>query len=298
MLPVLIVCYLRPEKLEALLKKLQSSQRRIFVFIDRAPPPFVDLNQSVVKVAEKYSMEFEIEICWADKNYGVGLGVPTALDWVFKFVNEVIVLEDDCLPTLNALKYFDNQADRLENDLKLACGTSPWPPENQDSVNAKLTTSSYPLIWGWSTNKENWIEISELIRNDLSHLRVLRSVLKNPLRIREIGFFYAATIRVKKGRLKAWDSPLALEMLLENYWSIIPNFSLVENSGQDRFASHFSNPDLLFGEIVSKSFLGEPSIEIDLSKGVRKTTNKEIENTIYKMKYRHALSPVKAFLGF
>ena len=298
MLPVLIVCYLRPEKLEALLKELESSQRRIFVFIDRAPPPFVELNRSVVKVAEKYSTQFEIEICWADKNYGVGFGVPTALDWVFKFVNEVIVLEDDCLPTLNALNYFDNQADRLENGLKLACGTSPWPPENQDSVNRKLTTSSYPLIWGWSTNKGNWIEISELIRNDLSHLRVLRSVLKNPLRIREIGFFYAATIRVKKGRLKAWDSPLALEMLLENYWSIIPNFSLVENSGQDRFASHFSNQDLLLGEIVSKSFSGEPSIEIDLNKSVRKTTNKEIENTIYKMKYRHALSPLKALLGF
>ena len=296
-LPVLIVGYLRPEKLEILLQSMEKNQRRVFLFIDRALPPYTELNRSVFSVAERYLERIEIETHWAKENLGVGLGVPAALDWVFQFVGDVIVLEDDCFPTESALHFFDSQVDRLQNEIVMACGTSPWVIEENDAPKESLTLSKYPLIWGWSTNKGNWLKVSKLIRSEVPHTRTLKALLKNPSKLLPISFFYAATIRVRKGKLKAWDSPLALEMLLSDYKSIIPNLTLVENSGQDNFASHFSNPHSLLEEVVSKSASGSASKEIDLSDHARKITDKEIEKKIYNMKLRNLLSPVKAFLG-
>jgi hypothetical protein len=85
MLPVLIVCYLRPEKLEALLDRLKNSGRKVFVYIDRADAPHFELNTKVLDVAMNYIDSIDIKIYWAKRNQGVGLGVPTALDWVFNY---------------------------------------------------------------------------------------------------------------------------------------------------------------------------------------------------------------------
>jgi len=297
MLPVLIVCYLRPQKLEVLLENLRGSQRQIYIFIDRADELNFELNRKVYETAERFALSLDLKILWAEKNFGVGLGVPAALDWVFEFVEEIIVIEDDCLPTDNALKYFDEQACKLYDSILMACGTSPWNPEDQNSANRKLTLSSYPLIWGWSTNRISWIKLSKMLRNEIHFLPVLKALISNPMKLLPISFFYAATIRVKRGKLKAWDSPLALEMLLSKYKSIIPNFTLVENSGQDLFASHFLNPGSRLEDIVSKSYPGKPSKEIEFSRSATRLTDQAIKKRIYKMKVRQIFAPLKASFG-
>jgi hypothetical protein len=298
MLPVLIVCYLRPDKLEVLLAELMTSGRKVFVYIDRATSPYLELNTKVFEVAEKYNDSIALKIYWSEKNQGVGLGVPSALNWVFDFEEEVIVLEDDCLPTTDAYRFFDDQSSRLTDEIVMACGTSPWPAEKSDSQSRSLSISSYPLIWGWSTNSKSWNKLSKLIQNRTPHLRVLKAILLNPSRIKILCFFYAAVIRVNKEKLKAWDSPVALEMLLSGYKAIIADKSLVQNSGQDENASHFTNPDSLLNEVVSQSHMGRASSHLDRSHETCSEIDKKIEKNIYSLKIRHVFSPIKALIGY
>jgi hypothetical protein len=298
MLPVLIVCYLRPEKLEALLGRLKNSGRKVFVYIDRADAPHFELNTKVLDVAMKYIDSIDIKIYWAERNQGVGLGVPSALDWVFDFEDEVIILEDDCLPTEDAYTFFDDQSLRITGEIVMACGTSPWQTERINSQSTALSVSSYPLIWGWSTNSKSWFKLRTLIQTRTPHLRVLKAILLNPSRVKILCFFYAAVIRVNRGKLKAWDSPVALEMLLSGYKAIIANKSLIQNSGQDENASHFSNPGSLLSEVVSQSQMGRASSHLDRSAERRNEIDKKIENSIYLLKRRHVFSPIKALIGF
>jgi hypothetical protein len=298
MLPVLIVCYLRPEKLEILLNQLKSSGRRIYVFIDRADISNHETNTQVFNVAKKFESSLDIEVHWAEKNQGVQLGVPSALNWVFKFENEVIILEDDCLPTKDAYDFFDMQASRLSGGTVMACGTSPWGVTNPSTEADSLSLSSYPLIWGWSTNLESWSKIGRLIQSKTPHLRVLKAIIQNPSRMKILCFFYAAVIRVNRGQLKAWDSPVALEMLLKGYKSVISNKSLIQNSGQDKNASHFLNPDSVLSEIVSQSQAGPASTVLDQSFDISEEVDRKIEKEIYSLKVRHMLAPIKALMGF
>ena len=110
-------------------------------------------------------------------------------------------------------------------------------------------------------------------------------------------FFYAAIIRVNRKKIHAWDSAVALEMLLSGYKSIISNVNLIENSGQDDIASHYSNPDLSLNQIVSSTEDVLASETLDTSKFWSKKTDSEIENKIYNLKNRHLLSPIKAIIG-
>lgn len=298
MLPVLIVCYLRPEKLEVLLGELMNSGRKVFVYIDRATAPYLELNTKVFEVAEKYKGHIDIKIYWTEKNQGVGLGVPTALNWVFGFEDEVIVIEDDCLPTNNAYTFFDDQSLRISDEIVMACGTSPWQTERSNSRADSLSVSSYPLIWGWSTNSKSWFKLQTLIQTRTPHLRVLKAILLNPSRVKILCFFYAAVIRVNRGKLKAWDSPVALEMLLSGYKAIIANKSLIQNSGQDENASHFSNPGSLLSEVVSQSQIGRASSHLDRSLESCNEIDEKIEKSVYSLKIRHIFSPIKALIGF
>ena len=238
----------------------------------------------------------DINIHWAKSKLGVGLGVPSALNWVFDFEHEVIVLEDDCLPTKDSYIFFDNQSNRIKNEIVMACGTSPWH-DHDDCSRHLLSLASYPLIWGWSTNSNSWAKLGELIESKTPHMRVFKAIIKNPTRIKSLCFFYAAVIRVNRGKLKAWDSPVALEMLLGDYRAIISNKTLIENSGQDQSASHFSNPNSTLSEVVSSSQIGPASSELDRTLENTQEINREIEKVIYSLKIRHIFSPLKALIG-
>jgi len=298
MLPVLIVCYLRPEKLKTLLESLKESNRRIFIFIDRANDPFVDLNAQVFNVATEYVNEMDLVIKWADTNQGVAHGVPAAMNWAFSHVDELIIIEDDCLPTQFAYEFFENQKAHLFGTSQMLCATSPWLSDISKENRTPLTLSSYPLIWGWCTTAKNWQSLSKLINAKTPHMRVAKTLFKYPSRIREVCFFYSAVIRVNRGKLKAWDCPVALEMLLNDYKSIISNRNLVENSGQDGIASHFSNSESLLEEIVSKAQSGPASSVLDSSREWSQRVDLAIEENVYQLKWRHIFSPLKAMIGF
>lgn len=298
MLPILIVCYLRPKKLELLLNSISESKRKVFIFIDRANEPHTDLNREVFNVAAKFRTTLDIDIHWSNLHQGVARGVPAALDWAFSYVDELVILEDDCLPSDFSFEFFECNIDKIGREsVVIASASSPW--KNLDNQNSQipLTLSSYPLIWGWCTNRASWIKISLLLNKKTPHFRVFKFLLTNPQKIRSICFFYAAVIRVNRKKLSAWDSPVALEMLLKNYKAIISNVNLIQNSGKDEIASHYSNPGMILNQIVSVNDNVQASKNLNNSKFWSNKVNLEIERNVYNLQIKHVLSPLKAFIG-
>jgi hypothetical protein len=297
MLPILIVCYLRPEKLRALLESFENSRTEIFVFIDRNEGNHQELNTKVYEIAMHYSKSLNIRVKWSSEKMGVAQGVPTAINWAFTYVDELVILEDDCFPSKFALGFFENQRDRMKDSIVLSCATSPWGYGSQAHSSNPVALSSYPLIWGWSTNKINWEKISKLINYPTPHSRIIFSIFRRPMKALAICFFYAAVIRVNRGKLAAWDSPVALEMLLSDYKSIVSNVTLIENSGNDEIRSHPSKPIDLGSEVISSFSGSPPSDRYDKSSRSLRMNDREIEKEIYELKLRHFLSPIKALIN-
>ena len=298
MIPILIVCYLRPEKLRFLLESLSNSRTEIYIFIDRAEGAHEDVNRQVYDTAMQYVHSLNIKVNWSRQKLGVAHGVPAAINWAFSFVDELVILEDDCFPSKFALEFFENQRGRLNNSIVMACATSPWTSSSYKNSTKSVALSNYPLIWGWSTKKNNWEKISRLINHPTPHARVILTMIRRPSKALAISFFYAAVLRVNRHKLAAWDCPVALEMLLSNYKSIISDVTLIENSGNDEMGSHPGNP-LEIGSEVLSSYSHKPSNNpTDLSIKASRINDREIEKEIYRLKLRHFLSPIKAMINF
>ena len=293
MIPILIVCYIRPEKLRNILEVLKNTEAEIYVFVDRALGINAELNSKVNDVAMAYASSQNIKVWWSDESYGVARGVPAAIEWAFSHVEDLIILEDDCLPSEHALTFFQNQLALINKSVVMACATSPW----RDKTSAKaIGLSSYPLIWGWSTNKVAWMKISRLLGREVPYLRILKTMFLHPSRTLAICYFSAAAIRIRLKKLAAWDCSIALEMLLSNYSAIIPDKSMVENSGNDGVGSHEGIAVEAGSEIVSKMAQGPASNQLDTSQEFKKKIDKEIEESIYNFRFRHYFSPFKALM--
>jgi hypothetical protein len=297
MIPILIVCYLRPEKLRELLESLVNSEHEVFVFIDRAETTQKDLNSEVNEIAMQYKNSMNLKVEWSSEKLGVAQGVPAAINWAFSYVEELIILEDDCFPTKYAFEFFENQRERIKNSIVMSCATSPWKNQSSEHQLNGVALSNYPLIWGWSTNKSNWKKISRLINSPTPHGRVLFSLIHNPSKALSVCFFYAAVIRVNRGKLAAWDCHVALEMLLSNYVSIISDVTLIENSGNDEMGSHPGDSISEDSQVISASSERAANTRFDSSSSFLSINNREIEKEIYRMKIRHYLSPIKALIN-
>ena len=295
MLPVLIVCYLRPKDLETILKKSLSSGRKIYVFIDRCLDKNKPLNEQVIRLARKYETTHDIKVKVPEVNLGVGRAVPAAVDWIAKNEKYFIVLEDDCHLNSEGYKFLDKNSSKLDHEISIICATSPWDIETNSKALNHNSLSSYPLISGWATSSKCWSEISYLIGNKPPVRLTLTTVLQRPKKILTLCFFLAAHIRVHRGRSKAWDCSLALYMLLRGKKALIPNLTMVTNTGRDEVASHTirgKNQDSIYRKESSDS----PSNILDESMFCTNKTDKQIENKLYNLKKRHLLSPFKAYL--
>jgi hypothetical protein len=288
--PVLIICFRRPRNLDLIVRACNDKSRDIYIFVDKCQD-YDELNIEVSRMANQLSKSAQrIKVKVGEKNLGVRFAVPAAINWALESCENLIVLEDDCLPNQYALDYFDESIKMINHETVLASGsTLPNFPEKLSGYNYE---SAYPLIWGWALTKNSWAKIRP--DQDIAFKEIFQSILKYPNKAISILYFYAAVIRVDRGLLNAWDSPVALRMLIKNYKSIIPDSSVISNVGQDDVASHFESISTKPEFTVTNYGNRAPSMTKNLSKNLSRELDKEIQNQIYKMKFRHILSPIKS----
>ena len=295
MLPVLIVCYLRPKDLEVILEKNFSSGRKIYVFIDKCHDKNKSLNEKVIRLAKAYEVTHDINVKISEVNLGVGSAVPAGIDWIAESETCFIVLEDDCHLNSEGYTFLDKNISKLTQKISVISASSPWDIEANSNGLNRNSLSSYPLIHGWATSRTHWREMSFLIGKKPPIKSSFKIVLKKPRKILIVCFFLAAHIRVYRGKSKAWDCSLALGMLIMDRKALIPDLTMVTNTGRDEVASHTireKNQDSIF----RKESTNSPSNLLDESLLFTNKTDKQIEKKLYYLKKRHLLSPFKAYL--
>jgi hypothetical protein len=293
MLPVLIVCFKRPLDLEKMLVQLAESKRRVYVFIDRATSGDTSLNKQVIDTAEAHSGKLEIFTRCSDSNLGVGAAVPAAINWIQETESHFIVLEDDCHLNENGFNYFESTKHLLDGSVALISATSPWDLPNFGPREMMVSISDYPLISGWATSARNWQKVSKFIGQKTPYTASIACAIRRPRMAIAISFFLAAHARNHRGSIGAWDCTLSLGMLLGGECALIPDITMVTNTGRDSVASH-TKPKTGEDTYYRVASLKYPNQNVSLATADRKLTNKAIESRILGMRKRHLLSAVKA----
>ena len=118
--PIVICCYNRPEHLKKLIKSIKHLKRRKFYFISDGPKNSLD-NVNVERVRDIIkNLKLDHKYFFFKKNIGLPNIFLKGISKVFKIENQVIILEDDTIPSKSFFKYCDVLLEKYKNYNKVS----------------------------------------------------------------------------------------------------------------------------------------------------------------------------------
>ena len=103
--PVLFLIYKRSETTERVFNAIRIAKpQKLFIAADGPKRDLADeakACQQVRKIATAVDWECEVKTLFRNENLGCRRAVSNAINWFFENVDEGIILEDDCLPSLS-----------------------------------------------------------------------------------------------------------------------------------------------------------------------------------------------------
>ncbi len=266
--PVLVIAFNRPEVLQKLLDRLSENRyRRLYFFVDHERtdlPADKEKVEKCKKMVEAADISDEKFLNFASENLGCGFGPFSAITRAFESTEELIILEDDCIPAPSFFPYCEYLLARYRDEQKVWMISGNNFSERNIGITESYTFSGYAHFWGWATWKRSWQQV------EYNREKCLELVDKIPetrfFSNKERKFFeaeYRANLLRKSDDL--WDYQAALAMSLINGLSIVPQKNLVSNIGM--MGTHFNTDKSFFGQATDPLFtiLSHPAkIERDI----------------------------------
>lgn len=229
-----------------------DSTKQVFAKIREAKPPklyiVADAARSHV-AGEKEKVEavrryIEEHIDWkcevfknyAQDNMGCGRRISSGLDWVFEKEEQVIILEDDCVPDETFFRYCQEMLEYYKDDerIMMISGNNPYASCYQGDEDYLF--SKVPFIWGWASWRRSW----KLYDYDLKSLPENRKspMFKRVLPTKAYWVYMAEYESLYRHEFDTWDYQLMYAGILHDKLNIAPRESHVFNIGFSQEATH------------------------------------------------------------
>jgi hypothetical protein len=237
--PVLVIGYQRTDSVvEILDSAISNGVSHLFLSVDA---PKIRDQSSLINamnlrtIVSTYEDKFEIlQSRFLDSNLGCALHVLNSIDWAFESVDQLIVLEDDCIPSKDFFLYVNDGLEimRRQPEIALVCGTQHSPVELCLDAYYK---SKYSLTWGWATTRLSWDQIRSSMFSTGGNIS-LNLFDSNAERI----YWQEGSRRAYEGYVDVWDTPLVYYLQTSDKYALLPRENLITNIGNDSLATHMS----------------------------------------------------------
>lgn len=247
---VLIIGYKRPQHFQRVLDVVaDQSDLEMFISIDGSKGSEDEpLVSQVKKIAMNIPAHPSLHLRFLEENVGCREGVQGAIDWAFETVENLIILEDDCLPNREFFDFMAWGLTTFQNSPEVAM-VSGWNelgvwPRFRPGISHLVTLGG---IWGWATWGDRWRNHQEIWKEPSfdwrSELNEAQREMKLPGKIFR-GLEDGLT-RVFEDNLDSWDYQWAFTRVYCRSFSINPRTNLVTNIGFSPDSTHFNSSEPL-----------------------------------------------------
>ena len=193
------------------------------------------------KIAEDIDWECEVYKNYSEENLGCGMRMYTGISWAFEYVDRLIVLEDDCVPSEDFFLFCAELLEKYKEDNRIYMINAM-----NHLIRYDKTPNSYffgpGCCWGWATWKRAWQEMDfhmGFLADDYSMKCVER---KYPFyhNVRKEGDEKAKILKSGK-RLSSWTYQSGMAMALNSQMAIVPGVNLITNIGLTADSTHAVN---------------------------------------------------------
>ena len=239
--PVSIILFNRIEETRQLLIALSLVRPNVVFVISDGPRSSVSSDYQKVQACRSLVDELIFWDCnvvkiYSDFNLGCMRRVVTGLDLVFNNCNESIILEDDCIPSINFFKFCDWALKDFEFNENIGMVSGSNLVSDLFDIDFRNGFSKYISIWGWATWKRVWSKYDH-------HLTIMDVQINSnkfsPNKYWE-NLFWKELFKLSINSSKIWDFRLQYVFFYFQLFSIYPKFNLVNNVGFGVDATHTS----------------------------------------------------------
>lgn len=238
--PILLIGFNRPDYMAAQINAIKAAKpNRLYIAVDgpRADRQGeAELCWQVRDCIKLVDWPCEMKTLFREKNLGCKYGVSGAITWFFANEPEGIVLEDDCRPTIEFLRFATEMLTRYRDNQKIGavCGFNFFNLQSDKSVSYHF--SRHMDVWGWASWRRVWKGYDIDICNKKE--RAMAIIASSDMTSYNKKVFKKLISDVAKG-LSTWDIQLALLLMERKLLTIIPEVRLTVNVGcADNRATH------------------------------------------------------------
>lgn len=236
--PVVFLIYRRPDLTDRVFNVIkQAKPKQLFVIADGPKDDSEGIFcQQAREVTERIDWDCEVKRNYSDVNLGCRNRVSSGLDWVFRQVEETIVLEDDCLPHPTFFQYCEDLLERYRSDnrIMLISGTNSqgtWKTKHNDYFFSNLGG-----IWGWASWRRSW-QLYDIDMADIYSF-IEQKGFENLLGEKLGKFRMNQFLSLIQSKVDTWDFQWGYARHKNSGLSCVPSKNLIKNIGYRADATH------------------------------------------------------------
>lgn len=283
--PLAFFAFNRPEHTQKVFDAIRTAKpRRLLVVLD-GPRPNVESDKFLTSEVRRivFDIDWDCEVSYdiSEQNLGIRSRFVSGLGWVFSQVDEVIVLEDDCLPSDSFFHFQEEMLARYRHtqEVGIVCGFNPLG----DSLEGQTSHyfSHYSSVWGWGTWKRVWETYDPDARAWLT--KEGRQSVRERIDSKSARRFWKVNFDLvsRNTNYSTWDYQLIFDQFLHGRLNVYPNLSLVTNIGFDKDANHTLDENHPLAK-VRKSNLDAAALErVEIIANTR--FDKKLEKDLYDL---------------
>ena len=207
--------------------------KKLFVIADgprNDKPGEIEKCIETRKIIDTIDWDCEIHKNYSEENLGCKIRISSGISWVFGYVEEAIILEDDCVPDLSFFPFCETLLKKYSDDKRIMMISGSNLLFDSDIVNESYYFSQYYPIWGWATWKRAWklYDIKMSKWPEFKRDKILGSIYSNRLFIHYIERILDDVFADKDD---TWDAQWFFSCLVQRGLCISPAKNLIKNIG-------------------------------------------------------------------
>lgn len=237
--PVLLISFNRPETTLIVFERIREVKPSVLYLAFDGPRAGKEGEcekcMACRKIVEMVDWECELHTLFHEKNVGCGYGPSMAISWAFETAEKLIVLEDDCFPSISFFSFCEELLRRYEEDKRIwIIGGLSIHSKSKYFGAYDYLFSHHAHTWGWATWKNRWEQFDMFIKDA-------------PIFLKEGGAFnvYDYKPYVKRFNRKLKRVFLNIEREVKHSWDtqwdyvrakngglgVVPRINLIQNTG-------------------------------------------------------------------
>jgi hypothetical protein len=231
-IPILFLIYNRPNTTAKVFERIrQIKPKQLFVAADGSRDSIHELQlcNETRAIIDRVDWHCDVKTLFRNNNLGCAKAVSSAITWFFEYVEEGIILEDDCLPDSSFFSFCDVMLKkyREEETVMLITGTNTLYDSFKKDNNSYFF-SAHSAIWGWATWRRAWNKFSLNIDGWKTIEPQLNRRIDNPDFCEWLMNMFQS---VEDRKVNSWAIPWWYHFQLNNGLCITPNGNLIQNIG-------------------------------------------------------------------